>query len=51
MQARLTAFEQGVQGGKSAQSGARLPVPWLLAGGLVVAGGGALAARRRPGGA
>ena len=51
MEARLTALEQVVQGGKPAESGSRLPVPWLVAGGLVVAGGGALAGlRRRPGG-
>jgi hypothetical protein len=50
MEARLTALEQVVQIGKPAESGSRLPVPWLVAGGLVVAGGTLAGWRRRPGG-
>jgi hypothetical protein len=51
LNARLTALEQTAQGGQPAQSESRVPVPWLLAGGLVVAGGGLLTCRRRkPGG-
>jgi hypothetical protein len=56
LNARLTALEQVVRGGKPAQTDSRLPVPWLLAGGLVVAGGAIAscnrlaAQQRRPGG-
>ena len=51
LDARLTALEQAVHGGKPPQTGARLPIPWLVTGGLVVAGSGALLGlRRRPGG-
>jgi len=46
--ARLAALEGAA--GKPAASGSRLPLPWLLTGGLVVAGG-TWAARRRTGGA
>jgi hypothetical protein len=56
LEARVTALEQAVQVGRPAQTGTHLPAPWLLAGGLVVAGG-AIASRnrlaglrRRPGG-
>ena len=56
--ARVTALEQAVQcpgfscpeSGAPAQSGTRLSIPWLLAGGLVVAGGTLAARRRGPGG-
>jgi len=47
MEARLTALEQAVAGGKPAPAEGRLPVPWLLAGGLVVAGGSAVTGLRR----
>lgn len=52
LNARLTALEQAVQGGRPAETGSRLPVPWLATGGLVVALGAIascnrLAARQR----
>jgi len=51
LDARLTALEQSAGSSSSTESRMRLPVPWLVAGGLVIAGGGALAARQhRPGG-
>jgi len=51
LDARLTALEQAAQGGKPQETGRPLPVPWLLAAGVAVAGGGGWAARRRTGGA
>jgi hypothetical protein len=51
LNARLTVLEQAAQGGQPAQGESRVPVPWLLVGGLVVAGGGVAAGlRRKPGG-
>jgi len=50
MEARLSALEQGTAGEQPARTGARLPMPWLLAGGLVVAGGALAGWRRRSGG-
>jgi hypothetical protein len=47
LDARLTALEQAAAGGKPALAEGRLPVPWLLAGGLVVVAGGAVTGLRR----
>ncbi len=51
IEARLSALERAMQGGKAERCERAWPIPWLLAGGLVMAGGGALAGlRRRAGG-
>ncbi len=50
MDARVTALEQAVRSGQPAQARSGIPVPWLLAGGLVIAGGTLAGRRRRPGG-
>ncbi|HNS50313.1 MAG TPA: tail fiber domain-containing protein [Anaerolineae bacterium] len=50
LDARLSALEQGAAGERPARSSVRLPVPWLLAGGLFVAGGALAGWRRRAGG-
>jgi hypothetical protein len=49
LEARLSALEAA--GGQSNRTGTRLPMPWLLAGGLVIAGGVLAGWRRRSGGA
>ena len=50
MDARITVLEQAVGAGQPAQAHSGTPVPWLLAGGLVIAGGTLAGWRRRPGG-
>ena len=51
MEARLSALEQEAGGAQPARSGSRLPMPWLVAGGLAVTGGALARWRRRSGGA
>ncbi len=50
LDARLTALEQSAQGSRPQPARSSAALPWLLAGGLVVAGGAAAGLRRRPGG-